>query len=142
MPEEIGGRFATANYQVSDGIILKVYAKKRVGWNGTMRHVVVFLKCREHAAHRMLKFYPVPSNALSMDWLGVQGRFDIISLAEAEAFGAVVMPITRKLSEGSDMALIDNIVLEEETLAPVGFVETAKGKLMPQLKRRRRIEGI
>lgn len=142
MPQEIGGLFATANYQVQDGVILKLYAKRRIGWNGTMKHVVVFIRAREHAAHRVIKFSPVPSNQLAMPWLGVQGRFDIISLKEAEAFGARVIGATRKLSEGSDSALITDEVLEAETLSPIRFKEASNGVMIPQLKRRRRIEEV
>lgn len=142
MPQEIGGLFATANYQLQEGVILKLYAKKRVGWNGTMRHVVVFLRAREHAAHRCLKFRPVACNQLSMEWLGVQGRFDIITLKEAEAFGARVIGATRKLSEGSEFSLIEEVVIEPETTSPIEFKEAGNGVLVPQIKRRRRIEEV
>lgn len=140
MPQEIGGSFAAATYQVMDGVVLKLYAKKREGWNGVMKHCVVFLKAREHAAHRIIRFRPVQSNSLALDWLGVQGRFDIITLREAEAFGARVIEATRKLSDGSDFSLIQDQVLEPETLAPIGFKETESGVLIPHLKRRRKIE--
>jgi hypothetical protein len=142
MPQEIGGSFATATYQVQDGVILKLYAKKRMGWNAVMKHCVMFLKAREHAAHRVIRFRPNPSNRLALDWLGVQGRFDILTMKEAEAFGARVIEATRRLSDGSDSSLVTDEIIEAETFAPIGFKEASNGVLIPHVKRRRKIEDI
>jgi len=140
IPEDIGGRFAASTYIAQEGVILKVYAKQRQGWRSTMKHCVMFLRVRENAAHRIVKFTPTANNALALDWLGVQGRFDILTLKEAEAFGAKVIEMTRRLSEGSDQGLIVDEILEPESMSPVGFKETAEGKMIPRLKRRRQIE--
>lgn len=143
MPAEIGGQFGQGTYQIRDGVILKIVCKKRVGWAATMKTAVQFIKVRENAAMRQLKFTPQPSNALAMDWLGVQGRFDVISLLEAEAFGAMINPAARKLSELTDNELIEITTIEPEIVAPVAMVAVGnEGKLMPTLKRRRKIRKV
>lgn len=143
IPAEYGGQMATANYQIKDGTILKIQAKKRVGHNGMMRTAVMFIRARDNAAHRIVRFYPSASNALAMHWLGVQGRFDIITVEAAEAFGARINPATRQMSGMNDDGVLTAEVLEEEVMAPVQMVQV-KGstKLMPVVQRRRKVEEL
>ena len=142
MPQERGGSLATAHYEIADGVILKVCSKRRLGWNSTLRSSVVFLRMRETAAYQSVKFHPARSNALAMDTLGVQGRFDIITLEEAEAFGARVNPATRilaSLDPDSDLTTVEVIEVATSEAVQLKTLEGTE-RLMPIVPRRRKID--
>jgi hypothetical protein len=142
IPPDIGGQMASATYEVVDGTIIKLMAKRRVGgWNQVMQIACTFLQFRDGAAYRHLKFYPVRDNALSMDFLGVEGRFDVITLEQAEALGAELNPMTRKMAQLHDESMFDIITLaEEETPAATMVPVEGSERMRPVIKRKRRIE--
>lgn len=137
----IGGAYATAAYRVADGVILKVMAKKRVGWNSVMQSYIQYLRVREGAAERRLQFTPTRTANLAFDWLGIHGRFDLITMEEAVAFGAHINEMSRRLYALSEASLVTMTELSPEATSPVTMKEVS-GKLVPTVRRKRHIEEV
>ena len=144
MPQDIAGVFATTTFQVNDGVIMKLAAKRRAGLRRTMSSATLFIRTRASAAAQSIRLRPVGLANVTFNYLEVMGNFDIISLAEAESLGARVSQATRVLSEQRNVdGLLEFTVIAPETEAPVvgQIIEGADAPLMT-VQRRRIIEEV
>ena len=144
LPPEIGGKFATASYNVDDNVIVKIVGKRRSGWQRPLDTTLLYVRCRKGAAYRTIRMDCVPSNALSMPYLEVSGNFDMLTVDEVKAFGGKVNQMSETIARNSDRNIFTITVKEPEKQAPVKMVEVEKADgsktLVPVVKRRRMLE--
>ena len=144
MPSEISGLFATTTFNVSEGTILKVAAKRRSGLRSTMNSATVFVRIRSTAAAKSIRLRPTGIPNVTFNYLEVMGTFDIITCDEAEAFGARISPLNRALATQHNLdSLLEIETISSETEPPV-VAQTVEGSDTPMMvvQRRRVIEEV
>jgi len=146
IPEEVGGKTATVSYQIMDGTILKVFAKKRTGWKTPMDSAVLYLRVREGAAKRRIAVPCQESNALASPEFYIKGNFDIIKAEDVVAEGGKVNVLSSTLA-GREIDLLNIEVLEPEK-EPLKIksvtMETSKGEktTISKVQTLRKIKGV
>jgi len=89
------GFFTKSDYAIPEGMILKLFAMRKVGTG--LPHVgSVFLRARATAALRRYEVALTGFNRATLRNGYVEGRFDVLSLAQAKALGVRVNPLHEK----------------------------------------------
>lgn len=115
------GCYWDGNFDVPDGAILRVFAKRQVRM-GSRPHVeqgVVFIRARAEAALQRLQFRRIESSQSTGAAIIVEGRFDIISIRDA---GAAQVPL-----QASDLQFAKS----EKVRAVLVLEEVAPAKRAP-----------
>lgn len=89
------GEWTTASYEVPDGMILKVFGSRSGGWGGMRVMANQFIRARQDAALRRINVVLTGSDRASLTRATIEGRFDLVPLAEALLTGVLVPPSFR-----------------------------------------------
>jgi len=142
------GNWFDNNFNVRDGLVLKLYAhsERRIGGRNSnqlqVTKAVMFIRAREDAAARRITLERIPDRLATSTAVLVEGRFDILSLRQAGALG---VPLSNNdlLMSGIDRV---RSVLTHEELSParasiektvVERVETGDGNEVTVKSKRR-----
>jgi len=144
---EISGQTIVQYFAIAEGEILKMFVQVRLGWGKLPKTGNVLLRVRANAAHQVLKFAMIDHPDVAFHEATVEGRFDVLTVEEAEAFGVHVPKAFHSGFEkhNVDRILTERIVLCEE-LAPATKFEQKTisdgetSKVVTVRKRRRVIE--
>jgi hypothetical protein len=109
------GEWVTASYEVPEGMILKVFASRSGGWGGMRVMANQFIRARSDAALRRISVVLTGSEKASFARANIEGRFDVISLAEAMTQGVLVPPSFRpSFDEGMQRRAFEYHTLDAE----------------------------
>jgi hypothetical protein len=144
---EIGGRMINQSFSIAEGEILKVFVNVRPGWGKLPKTGAVFVRIRAKAALRKLEFPMIKHADVAYQESLVEGRFDVLTLADALALGIKVPNHLRMFCEDHCVAQlgVKQTVIDAEISAAVQFEQKQIGdgdtvKTIVVRKRRRSIE--
>lgn len=141
---EIGGYVYQSVWQLEDGEVFKLFAKARHGgWNARERTGCLYIQMRADGAMNKVGIKVpngIPDSVFPV-WNTV-GRFDVLTLEEAEALGVSVLDIGRvHCSPSSVEALFTVEQLEEEFRTKAKVVLKRVGsRVMPVTVRKRSLD--
>lgn len=95
-PETLG-RWTQANYEIPDGVVLKLFASKRASMQGqrlTQHMAVIYVQARSQGAMNSIGFNLIPHERSPINRAEMQGRFDILSVRELAQMGVSLNPST------------------------------------------------
>lgn len=127
------GQWTQGNYEVPEGMVLKAFAHRSGGF-GTMRvQASMFLRMREQAAYRRIGTILTGNPKASYTRVWIEGRFDILTLAQAREHG---INVPTHFSHSFDTTMtsraFDIIEVESEVAAApqqqVAMVVNAQGE--------------
>lgn len=144
MPPEISGNFATASYNVVDGTILKIAAKRRSGYRSFMYSAMLFIRMRATAETKSIRVRPVGIPDVAFNYLEIMGAFDIISYQQAESYGARISPANKSLANNRYHSQVVEIVSIAPEVEPPVTAQTVEGSDTPMMvvQRKRIIDEI
>lgn len=121
-PETLG-RWCTANYDVPEGVVLKVFGSKRqmVGRQALpVRTGVVYLQLRSGAAFQRIAFQTLQDSKGALREAMIEGRFDILTPRELGQMGvSMSTQVLSQMSEDAVNRLFNITVLSGATEAKV-----------------------
>lgn len=86
------GRWTRANYEVPEGLVLKVFMQRN-GHFGSMRVMASqLLRMRNNAAYRKVGTILTGNPHAQFSRVWIEGRFDLLSVADAEQYGVLIPP--------------------------------------------------
>lgn len=96
LPEAQGGGWTQRTLQAKEGLVLQLFGSRRARWNSLLSSSNAYIRMRSSAALRKLTIptLQIPGHS-ELHEVTVEGRFDVLSLAEAEALGAIPNPLYR-----------------------------------------------
>jgi hypothetical protein len=143
--EEIGKAVFQTTWALREGEIFKVFAQTSAGgadWKARTRTASVFIRVRAGAPLHMLrvKVPGVIADSTFPFWY-LRGRFDVLTLEEAEAEGAQVLDYCRDhFKPVNTNALFETEVMEPALItAPVLETKEVGGRVMAVAVRRRKL---
>lgn len=142
--QEIGGRFFRQKFDLLDGEIIKVMVTVRRGYGEREVNANVFLRVREGAAHRRLRFRLLDHADVSHTHAEIEGTFDILSLEDVEAAVKKFLPLYRIYGRSGAVAqaITEDIIIQAEQSAPTRVrkvVEaTPTGETVVRFEKRKR----
>jgi len=141
----IGGEFWQSSFLLAEGEIIKIFATSTVGdnWLAPKKTASIFLRMRAEAALTRIKIgvpHGVPDSA-TPDWYAL-GRFDVLSVDEADELGVAILENARSQFSGSGYdALFKKEIIAPE-IKPKDTVEMEQvGDRLMRTKRKRRSFG-
>lgn len=113
MRAEVGGFWNRGQYELEEGTLLKVFAKRRGAWNTLIRQGCQFIQVREAAALRKLTIQTLQRAGKSrMNEVTIVGRFDLIPLHVAiKEKGVKVLPAFERMFLPS---AVESVITVEE----------------------------
>jgi len=128
--QEIGGKVFQSTWSLEDGEVFKLFAQGKVGgWNGRVRTAVLYVRLRADGAMNRVHIQ-VPSvvrDTLFETWT-ITGRYDVLTMADAEAAGVLVLESCRAHGgEGPVSAMFRIEELAPEYRSPVKTVSKRVG---------------
>lgn len=141
MPETQCGAWQTRTFTAQEGLILQIFGSRRQRWNSLMASSNFFIKMRANAAHRRIILPTLRIAGKSMrNEVAVEGRFDLITLEEAERLGVPApIPNFRPLYSSAkfdfifttaevagEVAARERLLVTETINAETGVVESAQ----------------
>lgn len=143
--EDIGKAVYQTTWALKDGEVFKVFAKANTGgadWKFRERTACVFIKVRDGAPLTLLKVKVpgcIPDS--QFPYWHIRGNFDVLTLAEAEALGALVLDSCRDhFSPSAVSALFEKEELAPATVAaPVVATKEVGGRVMAVRVPRRKL---
>lgn len=93
---DAAGFFNQTTYDIPEGVLLKVFASKKPQASSQQRTGSLFLLAREHGPLQRVEVVLNDHPGATVTRCHVEGRFDILSLEDAEALGARVLPLNRR----------------------------------------------
>jgi hypothetical protein len=136
------GRWTTCNYDVPEGTLLKLFAVRSGGFGSMRVQGSLFLMVREHAAFRRVQTILTGHPKAAYSRVNIEGRFDLLTVDQAVALGAVVPNHFRtSFEEGMVRRAFEIIEIDREVAAPpinhVEVVENSQGEAVEVVRRRR-----
>ena len=114
------GQWHRANYLLPPRSILKLYGQRHAGQGHMDAKAMMFIRLREEACHRHVVMPLSRGTVGAQSAAFVNGRFDVMTLDEAEACGINVAAHFRRFYEPAAVRLFtDNIVSPEVEARPV-----------------------
>lgn len=116
------GKWSQAVYQVPEGMMLKIFARKTPGFGRRIISASMYIRVRERAAYRQLNIALTGHTKARFTSATIKGRFDILTLEQATQRGAKV---PAHFVHTFDRAECDRIFTEqilEAEIAPQGVV--------------------
>lgn len=122
------GSFWDGNFEVEDGVILKVYARRRVqfGSRPMIEQGVVFIQVRAQAPLNRLILNRIPSDHSTRAPVIIEGRFDILTLREAGAAKVALTPDDLSLSKPDKVRAVMDHVEVSPAIKPKGRVKVER----------------
>lgn len=122
---EIGGRMITQSFQIAEGEIIKAFINVRLSYGRLPRSASVFLRVREEAAYRRLRFNLIDHADTVFTHAEVEGNFDLITVEEAVAAGCHIPKAYLSFSDPSNIETVvdEDIIIREEKAARVIITE-------------------
>jgi len=140
---DIGGRIFTQSWQFMDGEVLKVWAQRST-YGEVKSTGSIFLRLRSTGAFNELQVN-VPKNiedSKESNWW-VRGRFDVLSVEEAEALGVAVLDSARYSFHADNTRKLFKLVEKSPELKAAATFEKVKAagsrKAILIQKRRRKL---
>ncbi len=116
MPADMGF-FTQTQYDIEQGVILKLFVMKRVGTQ-PLRTASQFIRLREGAALNRIEIPLTGHTRASLQTCFIEGRFDFVSVAAAEKAGVSINPMHRRGFDVTQVRGLMNLrVLSGETQA-------------------------
>lgn len=122
---EIGGQWWTTNYEIAEGEILKVYATKKHSWKRVHATACQFIRMRAAApCHKLrVKLLGLGSKT-RLKYATFTGRFDLLTLEEAQELGVKVNPAYHHTFIPGEVAKLFDVEVLEEALKPKDEIQT------------------
>lgn len=142
--QDIGGRFVRQTFDLAEGEIIKVFVNVRPGYGRMPRTGNVFLRVRQNAAYRRLRFAMIDHADAAHTSAEIEGTFDVLSLDSLEAAGVHIPTHFRQSCSLSVMEkiLTENTIIHPEISAAVRVRkrvrETADGAAVVTFEKKRR----
>jgi hypothetical protein len=89
------GEWTTASYEVPNGMLLKIFGTRSGGWGGMRVMANQIIRPRADAALRRISVILTGHERASLARASIEGRFDLVPLAEALLSGVAVPPSFR-----------------------------------------------
>lgn len=86
------GRWTRSVIDAPEGALFKIYAYRNTSWNTRTVHANQYIVMRENAAYRRIRISLSGAPNATFTHAEVKGRFDMLSMEDAIALGAVVRP--------------------------------------------------
>jgi hypothetical protein len=117
------GTFTQSRYSVPEGMIFKLFAMRKVP--GQMRAASLFLKSRADAALIRLEIELTGYRHATLQRAWVEGRFDVLSLADAKAAGVRVLPMHEKQF---NPAVVNTMIVRREMSPQIAAAPVVRAK--------------
>lgn len=115
---DAAGFFNQTTYEVPEGLILKVFATKKTPVSDGTRVGAVFIQTRADAALQRIEVVLNDHPGATITRAHIEGRFDVVSLEDAEKAGVRVLPMNRRTFFAESVkGLISRKVIAPETKA-------------------------
>jgi hypothetical protein len=140
-PPEEGGKWTEATYEVAEGAVFKVTVWRKPSF-GLPTTAAFFLRSRATAPLWEARIPLLTNPDSALDVAVVSGRFDTLSLEEAEGLGCRVKPLFRpqfdadEVAEACSFVEIEKAVLAKAAVRATTYV-TAEGKKEVRLEKRK-----
>jgi hypothetical protein len=118
IPEEIGGRWVTQSYQIAEGEILKIFATRKGGYGQHKYTGNLLIGIREQAPLMRVRIPLLSTPKSTRGVADITGRFDILTLPEAQARGVYVPPQFAHLFEPESTEFLFETTELEPAVAP------------------------
>lgn len=119
------GSWTNISYEVPERFIMKLFAKKNTGWGNRQIAASVFLMARDTAAVRRIRFPLAQDQRWVLQHVETQGRFDILTLEEAETYGVTTSFVFRRFHAIEEVNRAFEITEIEPEIASRPILQTA-----------------
>ena len=90
--QEICGCWCRQVYNIEDGCLIKIYAKRKASWNSLMNQACIIIRMREKAAYNSITIPFLNMNNSTTVSGEFKGRFDVLTLDELNNFYGYEIP--------------------------------------------------
>lgn len=115
------GLWTQANYEVPEGVVLKVFGSKRTSIQGQRLNnhtATIYIQVRSGAALSSIGFQLLPHDRSPITRAELQGRFDILTVAELAQLGVGLNPqVLASMSNAAVGRIFSLSTLERQTQA-------------------------
>lgn len=143
---DIAGCFVTQTYMFEEGSLFKVFVQVKPGYGKMPKNANVFFRARLNAALLDVSIEMIASPEVAYTGAKIRGRFDILTLDDVRAEGAVVSKMSALT--GSPIA-VESVLTEVRVLSPeietpdmVRPIETGGDDNATKIYVRRRRRGL
>lgn len=120
------GRWTKASYNVSDGMLIKVWVHKMAGFGQRIHNVSQLIAPRKDAAFREIKVALTGHSKARYRYATIKGRFDLISYEEAVKRGAKINSKFAYTFKPEDVARVMEVTIIEPEKAPAALIRERK----------------
>lgn len=114
------GSWTQAVYDCAEGMVFKIFAHKHTGHGSRTYNVNQFIRVRKNAAYREIRVQLTNDTRSRFQYATIKGRFDILSLEDAEKRGVKTNPRFKHTFKKDDVnRVMEFIEIEAEKASPV-----------------------
>jgi hypothetical protein len=126
-PKDIGGQMIRMTYDIAEGEILKIFAMRRPGAGKVGVSCAQFIRVREGAALHTIAAKLLTDATVVEPFARFTGRFDLLTLEQAQAFGVVINPKFASMFLPNLVAHVMEVSIDAPAIQQATIRQSAQG---------------